>query len=186
MAEWEPLFASITESVAQLRTLPLTGGDVSDAAGMCRKVERDLADLRKGWNELIADNTPVPAKEPQQVSQWDKDQALDVGTRFQTKKRSSAKRTYSTASILAGVAAETGRSPMEVLNLAVIADAARINWQWTNLNKFLETHGVDLREHIAKETKVEDDGTIQDVWVGEVWTHTFEQQAIKQEEQTDE
>lgn len=182
----EALFAAMLERVATLRTLPLEGGQLADAAGMCRRVERDLADIRRGWNEQLKDAEPTAAAEPQAPSQWDSGEAQAVGKQFQTTKSRSAKRSYSTAAILAGVAEETNTSPMVQLNTMVMAGVAVITWKYTKLKGYLEGVGIDLAEHTLKDEPIDDDGTISPDWMGEVWTTTMSQQAIRQEGADDE
>jgi hypothetical protein len=176
----EEVFAGMVERVAILRTFPLEGGQLADAAGMCRRVERDLAEIRHGWNEQLKDAEPVQAAEPAAPTQWDKDTAQAVGRKFQTTKSRSAKRSYSTAAILHGVAQETNTNPMQQLNMMVMAGVAVIDWKYTKLKGYLEGLGIDLGEHTVSDEPVDDDGSISSDWMGEVWSTSMGQQAIKQ------
>jgi hypothetical protein len=182
----EQVFAGMVERIAILRTFPLEGGQLADAAGMCRRLERDLQSLRAGWNEQLRDSEPVAAAEPQAPTQWDSDHAQAVGTQFQTKKRRSAKRSYSTAAIIHGVSHETGTTPMQQLNAMVMSGVATINWKYLKLKGYLEALDIDLAEHTLDDEEVPDDGSISDMWMGEKWKTTMEQQAIRQEGADDE
>jgi len=114
---WKDTLSIVESTTADLIRLPVPLEATADVAGRVRKLERDLADFRRG---LVAETGP------------------QTGLEYRLVEARSASRTYNTAAIL------HDHNPDLWAGLLNLKDegAVRLSWQWSRLVKVF---GDELR-----------------------------------------
>ena len=119
---------------------------VADVAGRVRKVERDLADYRRG---LLAETPDVEGKDYKLV----------------TSRRSS--RSFNSVRIISDVADAIGGDFVSALNELRMAGALKFTWTWTKLEQFFGARQLDLE---IRNKEITDDGNLDAPHVGVKWS----------------
>lgn len=88
-----------------------------------------------------------------------------TGTEYRIAEQNKATRSYNTASLVKAFD-DKGWN----LNDLLIAGAARIQWQWTNLRR--AANQADVTLSVASH-ELEDEGELSDEMVGEVWSSYY-------------
>ena len=188
MADWNDHLETIRAAVRLLAETDIPVAEMPDAAAAVREVERRLANLRRGWNE----EQVTAAKDPEgefgpptlERTQFGTIRPVVTGADFRTVTTRSAKRTYNTAAILHGMVARGGfLGVTDALTFALREGLARVEWRWSDLQRYATTVGLPLR---TVPHRIADDGDLDGPWVGEDWKTTVSQKAItgKDEEAT--
>jgi hypothetical protein len=159
--------------------------EMPDAAGEVRAIERRLATLRQGWNaeQLEAARDPEsefgPATFPTEHGQFGTVQPKVVGSEYRTVTTRTAKRTYNTGAILAGMVTHGGfAGTMDALVFAVRERLATVDWRWADLQRYCRATGLPLR---TVPQRILDDGDLDGPWVGEEWREQVRQERIPKE-----
>ena len=180
---WDHFIGCIEDDIRQLRDAPIDIREMPDAAGRVRAIERRLADLRHAWNEeqLAAAKDPESELgpgtfEPEPSPYGGTIHPKVVGTEYRTVTSRSAKRSFSTAPILVGISEAEGIGPVEGLMFAIDQGLAAMTWKWTPLKKYVLAKGLPMR---VVEHPIPDDGDLDGPWVGELWSESVRQEAIK-------
>jgi hypothetical protein len=148
---WNTLWV-ITTEVRRLETIPVTDDQLVDTIGTIRAIETRLAAVRKS---LTAEITG-----PQD------------GSDYRAVTNRKAVRSYNTNGILAAFGGDLQR--------LLRADAVRLQWRWTQLERACNVGDVPL----TKVFHEIDDGD-PDAMVGEVWTDDIRVEAIPATEQSE-
>lgn len=143
-------FRSLGTAITKLTAGPVTDEDIPDASGQCRHYERKLAEWRQGLtSELTA--------------------GVHVGTDYQIRVPNQSHRSYNPQAIIADVAHTCGLTPISAILELRQEGAIRLDFVWTQLEKFFQTRGIDMRITNGRELN-EDDMTLDGSHVGCYWT----------------
>lgn len=165
----------------------VTVTEMPDLAGRIRAVERNLADIRKALNETQLEAARDPESEvgpgtfEPEPTPWGGTVHPKVqGTGYRTVTSRSAKRTYNTAPILVGIAeaVEGLDGLLDGLVYGLENGLLTVAWRWTPLQKFAQAHGLPMK---VVQHPIADDGDLDGPWVGEKWTESVKQEAIRDE-----
>lgn len=148
---------SVETAVARLRSTAIPYEYTPDAAGRIRKMETDLADIRRGLE--------AEASGPME------------GTEYRIVTTRSATRTFNTGRILVDYANAEGSDLLLALWKLREEGALRITWLWSRLEKVFMQHDLELRK-VGHELTPLEDGDLDAPHVGEVWTEKTTREAI--------
>ena len=123
---------------------------LADAVGVTREIERLLQTTRLRWERLTAEMERVPRaqadeSEQRRVAPTRAGRPVAVGKQYELVPKYKTNRTYNTPAILVEVGEHVEGGVTDALMSAIGADAVRLQWQWTNLKRFVSDIGGILR-----------------------------------------